>query len=277
MPTKAARLVKRLRDQALEWIRAPATAVQYERAERTAKDFSQGKSVVMTSTFEVLGSHHLARGVDAVLAGNAATGWVGIDLGFQLHAASARLGGSRLMERLAPVLAHAVVADREAEAEGLAARLLKLYKDDAALPDPVAELHPFVRLTVALWQLKTGAAPAGGDLGPYRPTWEALTGGSPEALARELEGVADRHLAQARELGSNEPEFIMGYELLPVDVLWLLRAREKLRLPAPTSLSHPLMSLPTGSPPSPWPRAQASGSLGDALRKASTLFGREEQ
>lgn len=273
--SKAKGLVKRLRDEAESWLKAPATTAQRARAERTLQDFLRGKSAVMTSTFEVLGHHHLTQGVDAVLAGDS-SGWDTIDLGFQLHVAGARLGGSKLMERLAPVLAHAVVARRQAEAQALAARLLRLYRADKGMPEPVSELYPFVRLSVALWQLQSGEPRTDGDLGPYEAVWQSLTKGPVASLAQDLGSAADRHLEQARELGSNEPEFIMGYELLPVDVLWLLRAREELRLPLPDRLDHPLLNLPTGSPPSPWPQAEPSGLLGDALKRAATLYGTEE-
>lgn len=251
-----------LRREGAAWLRSDATRSMRERSEEEVRDYARGKGYPTTS-LDLLGTHELTRGTHQVLDGQP-DGWQTIDLGLQLTCLSFRLRGEALLDRIAPVLAHALISGRELEAQ----KIGSIFVDLHARGHGHDGSWPFVELAVALWRLRSGQV-VSAELGPYQSVWTQLREGTAVGFAAELVAVADLHLEGARDLGSNEPAFIFGYELLPVDVLWLLESRRRLGLEVPARVEHPLMALPTATPPEPWPRFELTGDLRDAFSRAA--------
>lgn len=275
MSKRAEKLVNQFREEVEEWCADPGTMSLCEEARDGLRTFTRSNDRVQARgasvDLEILANFHMTNGVRGVLNGDE-SGWEVIDLGYQLHFAGVRLLEAPPMELVACLLAHSISAGREGNAALLGALLTNLYAQDSSTPHPVAGLYPFVRLARALWAMQGNEAGPDPDLGPYDAVLGAVLTGTAEKALAALQAVADQHLVQAQDLGDNEPEFVSGYELLPVDVFWLLRARREAGLPNPVSIQHPLLDLATGSPPaSVWPEATPTALLHEVLTHAATF------
>mgnify|MGYP003666077002 CR=1 FL=1 len=246
---KAQRNIRKLQKELREWRDCSATQQQLSDAQERLNRYVEGKSVSASTTFEILGNQFLTRGSLSVLSGDH-SGWSGVDLGYRCYRAAILLGGSRTLSLAGAVVAHAGAANRGGDLEELTDILEEIYKFHAGSWDFHAgyQIVPFA----LAFQNRDHKRE---DLGEYS---EILSGWrDSERMERLLEDLADRHLTQAVDRGSNEPEFANGYELLPVELLWVQRCRFSLGLEL-VEVDHPLLELNTSQPPDPWPDSSGS-------------------
>jgi len=207
-------------------------------------------AVVAAGDLWALTGWYAQTGVRAILAGDV-QGWADLEKVLTYHWWNIRIAGYGSIYDASAAAAHAVIFGEERMAEWMIQKMVRASYDKSLHNSWYA--YSFPPFLIQLWAVRKGiAAPELGPIenagpGVYRRVLEAWN--DPVALAPALFHACDYHLEQTIDRGDSTKEFhFPPYNILPVDILAIIRVRDLLGLPTP-EMDHPLMQTPVAKPP----------------------------
>jgi hypothetical protein len=252
MTVNPVRQMKKLEKDLRQWCADPTTDWRAKIDKSLRKELASTHpraAVVATVDLDYLATWHAQHGALAILEGRI-EGWANIDLALHYQWWTVRIHkDTTLVNKLALILAHAIVFEEDSLAEWVAELLIRSLEGTTPKLWKYATFGTFL---LKLWAMHRGLP----DIDVARPDMAALgvyqrvldTWSNPVELRSALGAACDYHLEQSWT-ARGFPPFVYGpYQMFPVDILAIARVRRDLGLEMP-KVDHPLLATPLATPP----------------------------